>query len=124
MIRKKTVATVPETQGAEVSEKKIGRPKLTPKQIAERDTKKKADTRDSVRIYLTPLQFAYLEEYHAKGGTLKGETIRLAIDRYFDYLVETKRFKLTEAVSPENAQLAWEERQRKQGRLEDVGEDK
>jgi hypothetical protein len=123
MIHKRIVATAPETPGAEGKPKKnIGRPPLTEEQKAERDAKKKGDTRDSVRIYLTPLQFAYLEEYHAKGGTLKGETIRLAIDRFFDYLIDTKRFKLTEAVSPENAQLAWEERQKKKPAEE--GEDK
>ena len=110
----------------EVKEKRIGRPKLTPQQKAENAAKKRGDTRDSVRIYLTPLQYAYLEEYYAKGGTLKGETIRLALDRYFDYLIETKRFKLTDNVSPENAQKAWELRQKRPAESgdEEVGEDK
>ena len=111
-------------EAGEVKEKRIGRPRLTEKQKAENAAKKKGDTRDSVRIYLTPLQYAYLDEYHARGGTLKGETIRLALDRYFDYLIETKRFKLTDNVSPENAQLAWEKRQRNKPDEEDVGEDK
>ena len=97
-----------EAEEPAVPEKKpgrTGRPPLTPVQKAERDAKKRGDTRDSVRIYLTSLQFAYLNEYHAQGGHLPEETIRHAIDFYFDWLIKTERYEPT--VTPKSARLAW-----------------
>jgi len=105
--------------------KKAGRPKLTEEQRAEREKKKEmksGETRDSVRIYFTPLQYAYLKDYHAQGGVLPGEAIRLAVDFYFEYLIKTERYEPT--VTPKSARQAWEERQRRPGNMEDVGEDK
>lgn len=95
--------------------KKAGRPKLSVEQRAERDKKKETksgETRDSVRIYFTPLQYAYLKDYHAQGGVLPGEAIRLAVDHYFQWLIDTERYEPSAAASPKAARLAWEARQK------------
>ncbi len=104
MVKKAVAAETPA-----VPEKKpgrTGRPPLTPVQKAERDAK----TRENVKIYLTSLQYAYLNEYHAQGGHLPDETIRHAIDFYFEWLIKTERYEPT--VTPKSARLAWEARQK------------
>lgn len=114
MIKRKSGTEPPsiKTPAVEVKEeKKIGRPPLTEKQRAERDAKKKGDTRDSVRIYLTPLQYAYLKDYHSQGGHLPGETIRLAVDHYMKWLIDNEQYEPSDAAKPKAAQRAWEIRQ-------------
>ena len=100
----------------EVKPKRLGRPPLSPEEKAARAKKRiqenasNVEVRDCMKIYFSPLQFARLRDYHKQGGSLPGETIRLAVDAFFRDLMATGEYEPSEEATPANAKKAWEAR--------------